>query len=77
MGGPGPLGFGSAGHDSTCHERQVYNRPGCWRNSTTSWSSARTSSTPATSSHATDEADDGVISTGFVFGIIRSMRQLM
>src|SRR5829696_1770954 len=49
-------------------------RAGSLRKSTTSCSSALASSAPATCDHSTADAESGVISVGFVFGISFSVR---
>ena len=50
-------------------------RFGSRRNSTTSWNSSRTSSTPATSSQVTDDFDEGSIVCGLTLGMMASVRQ--
>ncbi len=50
-------------------------RFGCWRKSTTSWSSAAASSTPAMSSHPTADFESGSTSVGLTRGMNASIRQ--
>ena len=51
------------------------NRFGSRRKSTTSWSSSFASSSPATSSQVTDDAEPGVISVGLTRGMSFTVRQ--
>ena len=64
----------AAGCPSGPSRRACVKRSGSVRNSTTSRSSALAWSTPATSSHLTEDAESGLISCGLVLGIIFIVR---